>query len=1359
MKEQQSSLYVYKIWVIPVTTSVFISPPSRILVPDSSARQEESLILLGREICAVQEISERLSRSTFIMTEELSRLRKKRSANKNALQRLIKKAEDITHGELDERKLNEIRVHLEAIEGKEKIVADLNEKIIDIVEEDKIDEDVEEATLFEITVRRSVAGLIHFLEKPPIETKPIAKSEGSIAETKKGSLVSGVKLPKIHIKKFAGEPTEWQQFFDTFKATVDDNRTLSNIEKFTYLKGYLAGAAERCIEGMTLSDDNYVKALSLLEERYGNKQIIVASHVNKILRLEKVKGGRNVTELRGLYDQVESHVRSLGTLDVQSENYGPVLIPIILERLPDDIKLHISRVLGNDSWKMDDFMRILKEEIAARENCNFMKSQVSGEEKAKWHVMTEALMTGTRPLICAFCSKEHYHDKCPIVTDPEKRKEIVRKERLCYKCLFKNHNIRKCRSKRNCFHCKSSSHHTAICSRVSKNENTEEGEAPKHTANLVGSKTTVLLQTACGLVSDTREKRSVPVKIVMDSGAERTYITERLVKRLKLDPNKSQNVMLNTFGSAEGKVATLNFYSFCVKNPKRGCTLYMTGFAVPVICAPLTSYKIEIVEDTFPELKNLDLSDERMDNQEIDLLIGCDYYWSIVGDENIRCGKEGLVAVNSKLGWLLSGPMKEEKEEAFSANLATHTMKVSFNENIDETRSLHAEVEKLWDLETLGIKDNEKSVYDKFMEDVKFVDGRYEVQFPFKEERPLIADNYTLALKRLMTLKNKLDESPKLLEQYDGIIQNQLKMGIVERALDDAIPGEVTYLPHRCVIRDDKETTKIRIVFDASAKSKGPSLNECLYKGPSLNPLLLNILLKFRVPNIGVCADIEAAYLQISIFPGQRDYARFLWFDNVEKCNPEVIKLRFTRVFFGSSPSQFLLNAVLRVHLNKYKNVDPAFVDLLLGHLYVDDLNCGVATVTEGMELYQKAKARFKEGNFNIRKWKTNNAVLQQMFDSKENVREVPKEGKVKLYKVLGILWNEKDEFVLNVKSYVSGIKTRAATKRNILKTVAGIFDSAGYILPLTVKMRMVFQSVWEAGLGWDERLSEDLNIKWNNVVNVFRNTEDVVISRCYCLNSAENPIVRTELHGFSDASEQCYAACVYFKFLKSNGDVQVSLVAAKSRLVPNKNKLSEDKKRKKFTIPRLELLGNFILSKLMVNIIAAIQDEICINEIFCWSDSTISLAWIKATEKEFQTFVQNRVTAIRKNIDKENWYHCSSEENAADVLTRDREVNLSEWLHGPQLIYDLNLDARKYVCVNRALQCPEFHDEVKQIKSTLHITQESNESVGNVIRIEQYSDVMKLFRVTAFVLRFIRNLKALLKKDALTLNKYAISK
>ena len=211
-----------------------------------------------------------------------------------------------------------------------------------------------------------------------------------------------------------------------------------------------------------------------------------------------------------------------------------------------------------------------------------------------------------------------------------------------------------------------------------------------------------------------------------------------------------------------------------------------------------------------------------------------------------------------------------------------------------------------------------------------------------------------------------LDKKP----EYDEIMQNQLKLGFIERVESSPIVGEVTYLPHRCVIREDEETTKVRVVFDGSAKCKGPSLNECLYKGPSLNPLLFDILLRFRVSNIGLSADIEAAYLQISISPEEQDYMRFIWCNDVKKCNPVVEKFRFTRVFFGASYSQFLLNGVLRIHVNKYRDIVPEFVDFLLRHLYVDDLNGSVATVADGVDLYKKAKARFLEGNFNVRKWK-----------------------------------------------------------------------------------------------------------------------------------------------------------------------------------------------------------------------------------------------------------------------------------------------------------------------------------------------------------------------------------------------------
>ena len=98
--------------------------------------------------------------------------------------------------------------------------------------------------------------------------------------------------------------------------------------------------------------------------------------MNKLLKVEKVKLGRNCKELRNLYDQIESHVRSLQTVGIKPEHYGPLLIPIILERVPEAIKLEISRKLGTTNWKIEEFMRILKDEITARESCDLLQNPI-----------------------------------------------------------------------------------------------------------------------------------------------------------------------------------------------------------------------------------------------------------------------------------------------------------------------------------------------------------------------------------------------------------------------------------------------------------------------------------------------------------------------------------------------------------------------------------------------------------------------------------------------------------------------------------------------------------------------------------------------------------------------------------------------------------------------------------------------------------------------------------------------------------------------------------------------------------------------------------------------------------------------
>ena len=177
-----------------------------------------------------------------------------------------------------------------------------------------------------------------------------------------------------------------------------------------------------------------------------------------------------------------------------------------------------------------------------------------------------------------------------------------------------------------------------------------------------------------------------------------------------------------------------------------------------------------------------------------------------------------------------------------------------------------------------------------------------------------------------------------------------------------AIVGEVTYLPHRAVLRNDKKTTRVRIVFDASAKNKRRSINECLYNGPPLTPLMFDVLLRFRLSNIGLTADIEKAYLQISVTPSERDYMRLLWFDDVKKLLPEIIKYRFTKVIFGASPSQFLLYCAIKLHTEKYATIDSEFVKKVLRHFYVDDLSSTVRSNEEGFEFYKKIKLRFMKG-------------------------------------------------------------------------------------------------------------------------------------------------------------------------------------------------------------------------------------------------------------------------------------------------------------------------------------------------------------------------------------------------------------
>nr|XP_047141290.1 uncharacterized protein LOC124816230 [Hydra vulgaris] len=268
--------------------------------------------------------------------------------------------------------------------------------------------------------------------------------------------------------------------------------------------------------------------------------------------------------------------------------------------------------------------------------------------------------------------------------------------------------------------------------------------------------------------------------------------------------------------------------------------------------------------------------------------------------------------------------------------------------------------------------------------------GRYMVDLPFRGDEFVLPDNYSLYI--------------DLFNSYNNITKYQLSQIIIEKvSVDDLNAENVHYLPHRPVERDDKITTKVRMVFDASAKSYGASLNECLYSGPSLTTSLFGTLLRFRSKRFSFIADIEKVFLQIGLTNKCRDYVRFLWYNDINNIsvknlsNQKLISYRLCKVLFGVTSSPFLFNGTLKLHLEQYLRSNSSYVNKLVNSLYVDDVNSCFDEVSQCINFYKWCKLLLKEGGFNLRKFESNCKDLESTFQDEPSKKKMKRKFLLKL--------------------------------------------------------------------------------------------------------------------------------------------------------------------------------------------------------------------------------------------------------------------------------------------------------------------------------------------------------------------------
>ena len=686
---------------------------------------------------------------------------------------------------------------------------------------------------------------------------------------------ASAKLPKLQIPKFSGNPCQWNSFWDSFCAGVHNREELTDVERFGYLRGLLTDTAAATISGLTLTEANYENATTFLKQRYGHPQIIINSHMDQLMQIQPLGPGSNVTRLRSMLDEIQTHVRALHSLGVSSDHYGSLLVSVLFkDKLPSDIKSLIGRKLQDQDWTLDNVLKVLRVEIETREKCGLSNpssdyEKFTTQSHNKRHSTAAALLSSEKKIpTCTYCNGKHASLDCKIVTSIGARKQILRQSGRCYVCLKKNHITSNCNSTSRCYKCQSR-HHVSICEgdRPKQKQETSVGatkepsEIDKHEISYSGYvgggiKNTVLSQTAkVKLANPDYPANSITARLIFDTGSQRSYLRQNVQQMLNLETVGKVKMLINTFGQPADQLKTCDLVNITVGSMHDEFKLNIETLVVPEICAPLQKQELTFAKGQYSHLQGIDLADDVDDSSEveIELLIGCDHIWKFVMN-GVRRGESGHgpVATKTRLGWVLSGPIEvDTKDTLASVNfVATHVL-FRADEEIDfEPKgmcpNLEQKVQSLWDLDSIGIRDHE-TVHEAFLKNISFEKGRYTVQLPFRNHHDLIPDNYELSLARLNSLVKRLRKEPSLLRDYNQIINEQLEKGIVETVHEAKTPepGAVYCIPHQAFIRKQALTTWLRIVFDASSKLQKnlPSLNDCINTGPALMPAIMDILL------------------------------------------------------------------------------------------------------------------------------------------------------------------------------------------------------------------------------------------------------------------------------------------------------------------------------------------------------------------------------------------------------------------------------------------------------------------------------------------------------------------------------------
>ena len=651
-----------------------------------------------------------------------------------------------------------------------------------------------------------------------------------------------------------------------------------------------------------------------------------------------------------------------------------------------------------------------------------------------------------------------------------------------------------------------------------------------------------------------------------------------------------------------------------------------------------------------------------INNKTVELLLGANVLEAVLQKE-ARVGRPGQpVAIKTHFGWCLTGNVASLVP--VGAREVMHVARSRFAED-----ELTAKMQDWWTTEAFGTAYNisqpcshEDREAEKQMEKTTQWRGdRYETGLLWRSEDVTLPDNYKMAARRLETTEKALRRAPDKADAYRQTMEDYVSCGYakkLEGLKEQQRPDRGWYLPHHAVTNPSKPG-KFRIVFDAAAKYSGVSLNEQLLTGPDILKTVPGVLLRFRQESVALTADIEKMFLQIGVRSEDQPSLRFLWRDMDTTRPPDVYQM--DRVIFGarSSPASasFVLN---RTAEEKSSNtaVGRAAAATIRNNFYMDDLATSEMNSVVALQTATEVTALVSKGGFRLRKFLSNRKEVLTAIPAQERTPSaVDLSAPLPTEKVLGVTWDaQEDELHVSAPAATAAM----ATKREVLRIVASIFDPLGLASPFILIAKLLLQELWSSQQEWDAELSDEKCRKWMAWLSDLPRLSSVRVPRWFGIKE-EVPISR-QLHIFCDASESAFGAVAYIRQVYQSGYIHCALVMSKSRVAPLKT----------LSIVRLETQA----AVLAVRLAACVRKELTVevHAIVYWSDSQVVLSYIANDSKRFHTFIANRVAEIRDASEPSQWRYIPGESNPADDCSRGMMASAlssdSRWIRGPDFLW-----------------------------------------------------------------------------------------